>query len=57
MGCPGCRKPLPRCSLCLVHMGTPSTQPQKPPNVGMLHLCLSTFHEEIENMSVCCVQL
>nr|XP_053633345.1 GATOR complex protein MIOS-like [Cherax quadricarinatus] len=22
--CPNCRKPLPRCSLCLVHMGTPS---------------------------------
>ncbi|GBN40479.1 GATOR complex protein MIOS, partial [Araneus ventricosus] len=22
--CPGCRKPLPRCSLCLCHMGTPS---------------------------------
>ncbi|KXJ29671.1 WD repeat-containing protein mio [Exaiptasia diaphana] len=33
MGCPGCRKPLPRCSLCLVHMGTPSTQPQKTPAV------------------------
>ncbi|XP_078320421.1 GATOR2 complex protein MIOS-B-like isoform X1 [Crassostrea virginica] len=22
--CPGCRKPLPRCSLCLTHLGTPS---------------------------------
>ncbi|GIY10130.1 GATOR complex protein MIOS [Caerostris darwini] len=22
--CPGCRKPLPRCSLCLCHMGTPA---------------------------------
>ena len=22
--CPNCRKPLPRCSLCLVHMGTPA---------------------------------
>lgn len=22
-GCPGCRKPLPRCSLCLMNMGTP----------------------------------
>ncbi|XP_035227424.1 GATOR complex protein MIOS-like isoform X2 [Stegodyphus dumicola] len=22
--CPGCRKPLPRCSLCLSHMGTPA---------------------------------
>lgn len=22
--CPNCKKPLPRCSLCLVHMGTPS---------------------------------
>ncbi|XP_061193802.1 GATOR2 complex protein MIOS-like isoform X3 [Saccostrea echinata] len=22
--CPGCRKPLPRCSLCLMHLGTPS---------------------------------
>lgn len=22
--CPQCRKPLPRCALCLVHMGTPS---------------------------------
>ncbi|XP_031568130.1 GATOR complex protein MIOS-like [Actinia tenebrosa] len=35
MGCPGCRKPLPRCSLCLVHMGTPSTLPQKPPNIDL----------------------
>lgn len=23
--CPNCRKPLPRCAICLVHMGTPST--------------------------------
>lgn len=22
--CPNCRKPLPRCAICLVHMGTPS---------------------------------
>lgn len=22
--CPQCRKPLPRCAICLVHMGTPS---------------------------------
>lgn len=22
-GCPGCRKPLPRCALCLMNMGTP----------------------------------
>jgi len=22
--CPGCRKPLPRCSLCLINMGTPA---------------------------------
>lgn len=21
--CPSCRKPLPRCALCLMHMGTP----------------------------------
>lgn len=28
--CPNCRKPLPRCSLCLLHMGTPinSTPPK-----------------------------
>ncbi|XP_077978834.1 GATOR2 complex protein MIOS-B-like [Glandiceps talaboti] len=25
--CPGCRKPLPRCALCLINMGTPSTPP------------------------------
>ncbi|XP_015747858.1 PREDICTED: WD repeat-containing protein mio-B-like [Acropora digitifera] len=29
MACPSCRKPLPRCSLCLVHMGTPSSLPPK----------------------------
>lgn len=23
--CPNCRKPLPRCAICLVHMGTPSS--------------------------------
>lgn len=22
--CPGCRKPLPRCAICLLHMGTVS---------------------------------
>ncbi|XP_078376457.1 GATOR2 complex protein MIOS-B-like isoform X2 [Oculina patagonica] len=32
MACPGCRKPLPRCALCLVHMGTPSSLSQKQPN-------------------------
>ncbi|XP_070565047.1 GATOR2 complex protein MIOS-like [Ptychodera flava] len=25
--CPGCRKPLPRCALCLINMGTPSAPP------------------------------
>ena len=25
--CPNCRKPLPRCSLCLQHMGTASERP------------------------------
>lgn len=30
--CPGCRKPLPRCALCLVHMGTPSSLSQKQSN-------------------------
>ncbi|XP_064613766.1 GATOR2 complex protein MIOS-A-like [Liolophura sinensis] len=31
--CPGCRKPLPRCALCLMHMGTASgTQRQNQPN-------------------------
>lgn len=29
--CPGCRKPLPRCALCLMNMGTPvSNCPGKP---------------------------
>uniref|UniRef100_UPI00358F6695 GATOR2 complex protein MIOS isoform X2 n=1 Tax=Myxine glutinosa TaxID=7769 RepID=UPI00358F6695 len=28
--CPGCRKPLPRCALCLINMGTAAS-----PNVGM----------------------
>ncbi|KAJ7386639.1 hypothetical protein OS493_006624 [Desmophyllum pertusum] len=32
MACPGCRKPLPRCALCLVHMGTPSSLSQKQSN-------------------------
>ncbi|KAJ3180188.1 hypothetical protein HDU85_004191 [Gaertneriomyces sp. JEL0708] len=26
--CPNCRKPLPRCALCLLHMGTPAESPQ-----------------------------
>lgn len=30
MACPVCRKPLPRCALCLVHMGTSSSLSQKP---------------------------
>lgn len=34
MACPGCRKPLPRCALCLVHMGTSSSLSQKPANQG-----------------------
>ncbi|PFX28431.1 WD repeat-containing protein mio [Stylophora pistillata] len=34
MACPGCRKPLPRCALCLVHMGTSSSLSQKPVNQG-----------------------
>lgn len=33
MACPGCRKPLPRCALCLVHMGTPSSLSQKQANL------------------------
>lgn len=36
--CPGCRKPLPRCSLCLSHMGTPAgihwKRPSKPGTVS-----------------------
>lgn len=32
MACPACRKPLPRCALCLVHMGTPSSLTQKQSN-------------------------
>ncbi|XP_048578803.1 GATOR complex protein MIOS isoform X2 [Nematostella vectensis] len=35
MGCPGCRKPLPRCALCMVHMGTPSQQNAKPPQLDV----------------------
>lgn len=32
--CPHCRKPLPRCSLCLLHMGTPlSTTAYNPTNI------------------------
>ena len=29
--CPGCRKPLPRCALCLIHMGTPSGSGRQKP--------------------------
>jgi WD repeat-containing protein mio len=31
--CPNCRKPLPRCSLCLLHMGTTTTNNYNPLNL------------------------
>lgn len=31
--CPNCRKPLPRCSLCLLHMGTTTTNSYNPLNI------------------------
>lgn len=33
--CPSCRKPLPRCSLCLLHMGTTSAAISSPSNILM----------------------
>uniref|UniRef100_A0A7N5P1E3 GATOR2 complex protein MIOS n=1 Tax=Ailuropoda melanoleuca TaxID=9646 RepID=A0A7N5P1E3_AILME len=36
--CPGCRKPLPRCALCLINMGTPvSSCPGTMQSVPFLH--------------------
>lgn len=38
--CPGCRKPLPRCALCLMNMGTPvSNCPGKPACVEYVDRC------------------
>lgn len=34
--CPSCRKPLPRCSLCLLHMGTPAGTSKLRPGSGQL---------------------
>lgn len=40
--CPGCRKPLPRCALCLMNMGTPvSNCPGKPHHVDR---CLANIY-------------
>lgn len=33
--CPSCRKPLPRCSLCLLHMGSPTGGIASPHNAGV----------------------
>ena len=43
MSCPGCRKPLPRCSLCLIHMGTSSTMSQKPRSPGEVSFTTKHF--------------
>ncbi|XP_060067051.1 GATOR complex protein MIOS-A-like [Ylistrum balloti] len=37
--CPGCRKPLPRCAVCLTNLGTPSGST----------LCQQTEHKDLEN--------
>lgn len=43
--CPGCRKPLPRCALCLMNMGTPvSNCPGKLACVESVDQCSDDFH-------------
>lgn len=53
--CPGCRKPLPRCALCLMNMGTPvSNCPGKLVCVESVDRCSDyIFDLSVNNASFC----
>ncbi|GFS35706.1 GATOR complex protein MIOS [Trichonephila inaurata madagascariensis] len=52
--CPGCRKPLPRCTLCLCHMGTPAgIHWQRPVETGSEKKRLANFSDWLTWCQTC----
>ncbi|GFT39799.1 GATOR complex protein MIOS [Nephila pilipes] len=52
--CPGCRKPLPRCTLCLCHMGTPAgIHWQRPIQTGSEKKRLANFSDWLTWCQTC----